>query len=150
MSEWFYKATNEKLDYVGTLLLAKRGFLCRSAYTRAEHWVANVQRVSFGDTIHFYFIGRKPTPLGAFEVIWRDNYNIAKSAPTANDFAGPVPGCALYEVVDPSFIADLDPDGGYEPDPRLGKYTGWLLRKLGPAAAAPPKFLKETPTLVRR
>jgi len=35
MSEWFYKATNAKLDHFGTLLLASRGFLCRSAYTGA-------------------------------------------------------------------------------------------------------------------
>lgn len=150
MAEWFYKATNKKLDKVGTLLLANRGFLCRSAYNKQKNWIANVQRVTFGDVIHFYFIARKPDPLGAFEVIRREDFKIAKSTPTADDFAGPVPGCALYEVVDPSFIEKLDPTGGYEPDPELGKYTGWLLRKIGPAAAAPAKFLAETPTLVER
>jgi len=150
MAEWFYKATNKKLDYVGTLLLAERGFLCRSAYTNVDHWVANVQSVAFGDVIHFYFIGRKPTPLGAFEVIRRNAFKIAKSTPTQHDFTGPVSGCALYEVVDPSFIAKLDPAGGYKPDHKLGKYTGWLLRKLGPAAPAPAKFLAETPTLMER
>lgn len=30
MADWFYKATNTKPDYVGTLLPAKRGFLCRA------------------------------------------------------------------------------------------------------------------------
>ncbi len=149
MTDWFYKATNKKLDYVGTLLLAERGFLCRSAYTKAEHWAANVQAVEFGDRIHFYFIGREPTPLGAFEVIRREDFKIAKPTPTADDFAGPVPGCALYEVVNPGFIAKLDPDGGYEPDLKLARYAGSLLRKVGPAAPAPPKFLAEQPTLVR-
>ena len=150
MAEWFYKATNRKLDYHGTLMLTNRSFLCRSAYTKVKHWVANVQAVAFGDVIHFYFIARKPIPLGAFEVIRQDDFKITKPSPTPNDFTGPVPGCALYEVVDPSFIVELDPDGGYAPDPKLGKYTGWLLRKIGPAAPAPAKFLAETPTLVAR
>jgi hypothetical protein len=150
MADWFYKATNKKLDKVGTLLLANRGFLCRSAYNVEKNWIANVQGVAFGDVIHFYFIGRKPAPLGAFEVIRRDDFKIAKSVPTQADFTGPVPGCALYEVVDPTFITKLDPDGGYKPDHKLGRYTGWLLRKSGPAAPAPPKFLAETPTLVKR
>jgi hypothetical protein len=150
MGEWFYKATNAKLDYVGTLLLAERGFLCRSAYTSVDHWAANVQGVSFGDVIHFYFRGQKAHPLGAFEIIRREDFKIAKSQPTADDFAGPVPGCALYEVIDPTFIAKLDPDGDYEPDHKLGRYTGWLLRKAGPAAAAPSKFLKEMSPLVPR
>jgi hypothetical protein len=150
MSEWFYNATNAKLDHFGTLLLASRGFLCRSAYTSGKTWTANMQSVTFGDVINFYFVGRKPSPFGAFEVIRREDFKIAKPTPTADDFAGPVPGCALYEVSDPSFIENLAPDGEYAPDPGLGKYTGWLIRKIGPAAPAPYKFLKETPTLVRR
>lgn len=151
MSEWFYKATNKKLDHVGTLLLAERGFLCRSAYTDASRWVANVQSVAFGDVIHFYFVGGKqPKPLGAFEVIRREDFKTTKPTPKQSDFAGPVPGTALYEVVDPSFITKLDPDGGYQPDRKLGKLTGWLLRRSGPAAPAPPTFLAQTPTLVRR
>jgi hypothetical protein len=150
MSEWFYKATNAKLDQHGTLILSNRGFLCRSAYTSKHAWVPNVQAVEFGDVVNFYFIGRKPNPLGAFEVIRREHFKIAKPTPKADDFAGPVSGCALYEVVDPTFITTLDPDGAYEPDPKLRKYTGWLLRKSGPAAPAPSKFLAEMPTLVRR
>jgi hypothetical protein len=150
MPEWFYKATNAKVDHVGTLLLANRGFLCRSAYTKAKNWVANVQSVDFGDVIHFYFIGRNPAPLGAFEIVRREDFENAKGTPTGNNFVGPVPGTALYEVVDPAFIKELDPDGGYAPDPELGTYTGWLLRKTSVAAPAPAKFLSETPTLVRR
>lgn len=68
----------------------------------------------------------------------------------ASDFAGPVPDCALYQVVDPTFINDLDPDGGYSPDPTLNAFTGWLLRRVSTAAEAPAKFLSEQPTLVRR
>ena len=150
MSEWFYKATNAKVDHIGTLRLTNRGFLCRSAYTKALAWAANVRGVEFGDLIHFYFIGRKPMALGCFEVIRREEFQIDKPVPAQNDFAGPVPECALYEVVDPTFIQELDPDGGYEPDPVGGRYTGWLLRKHGPAASAPQKFLSETSTLVRR
>jgi hypothetical protein len=56
---------------------------------------------------------------------------IGKSRPTADDFAGPVPECALHEVLNPSFITELDPGGAYEPYPALGKYTGWLLRRIG-------------------
>jgi hypothetical protein len=137
-------------DYVGTLLLANRGFLCRSAHTKVKSWVANVQGVDFGDLIHFYFIGRKLTPLGAFEIVRREDFQNTKGQPTGDDFTGPVPGCALYEVAEPSFIQKLDPDGGYKPDPVLRTYTGWLLRKSGAAAPAPTKFLSETPTLVRR
>jgi hypothetical protein len=131
-------------------LLANRGFLCRSAHTKVKTWIANVQSVDFGDMIHFYFIGRTPTPLGAFEVVRREDFQNAKGTPTADDFSGPVPGSALYEVVDPSFIQRLDPDGGYKPDPELGLYTGWLLRETGAAAPAHTRFLSETPTLVRR
>ena len=150
MTEWFYKATNARLDNHGTLLLTNRGFLCRSAYTVKKTWVANVRSVAFGDVLHFYFIGRRAKPLGGFEVIRREEFKITKSKPTANDFVGPVPECALYEVVDPSFITELDPDGAYKPDPKLERYTGWLLRNVGPAAPAPQKFLSETPTLVTR
>jgi hypothetical protein len=150
MNEWFYKATNKKLDHHGTLMLSNRGFLCRSAYTKNKTWVANVQSVLFGDVMNFYFIGKKALPIGAFEIIRREDYKIDKPEPTADDFTGPVVGCALYEVVDPSFIEAFDPDGAYEPDPKLEKLTGWLLRKIGPAATAPPKFLAEMPTLVKR
>jgi hypothetical protein len=131
-------------------MLASRGFLCRSAYTREHAWVAHVQDVAFGDVLHFYFVDRGPRPVGAFEVIRREAFKIAKDKPTADDFAGPVPGCALYEVIDPSFIVKLDPHGAYQPDPKLQKYTGWLLHKVGPAAAAPAKFLAEQPVLVKR
>jgi hypothetical protein len=149
MAQWFYKATNAKLDHHGTRMLANRGFLCRSAYTTNRTWVANVQKVSFGDVVNFYFIGRKPLPISAYEIIRREDFKIEKPEPTANDFAGPVQGCALYEVVDASFIAKFDTNGAYKPDPKLAKYTGWLLRKIGPAAPAPTKFLKERPPLVR-
>jgi hypothetical protein len=151
MAEWFYKATNAKLDHHGTLMLANRGFLCRSAYTKRTTWVANVQSVLFGDVVNFYFIGRKPHPIGAFEIIRREEFKIDKPTPTAEDFDGPVPGCALYEVADPSFISVMDPASRYKPDPKLERFTGWLLRRRpGPPAPAPTKFLSEQPTLVER
>jgi hypothetical protein len=148
MAAWFYKATNTKLDSHGTLILTNRGFLCRSAYTRAPAWVPNVRKVAFGDVINFYFIGRNPHPLGAFEVIRRDDFTITKPVPARDNFEGPVDGCALYAVIDPAFIAELDPEGRYKLDPKLERFTGWLIRKVGPAAKAPAKFLSEEPTLV--
>ena len=150
MGEWFYKATNKKLDKAGTMLLAGRGFLCRSAYNSKDHWIPNVQSVHFGDILHFYFIGKKAFALGAFEIIRREDFKIGKPIPSADSFRGPVTGCSLYEVEDPSFITQLDPDGGYKVDPKIDKYTGWLLRRVGSAAPAPAKFLSETPTLIAR
>jgi hypothetical protein len=150
MSDWFYKATNAKLDYVGTLRLLNRGFLCRSAYVKGGSWASNVQAVAFGDVVHIYFIARKPRALGAYEIIRREDFAIEKPTPKASDFTGPVSGCALYQVADPTFIHELDPDGGYNPDPTLSVFTGWLLRRVGPAADAAAKFLSEQSTLARR
>jgi hypothetical protein len=147
MADWFYKATNSKLDKVGTLLLARRGFLCRSAYSRKKAWVANVRRVLFDDVIHFYFIARKPAPIGAFRVVDLERFAPTGPAPLNTDFGNAVPGSALYEVRHPKFIADLDPDGEYSPDPKLGAFTGWLIERVGPATAAPPSFLKDRATL---
>jgi len=152
MTQWLYKATNAKLDKGGTLLLARRGFLCRSAYTAKGAWVANVRKVFFGDVLNVWFIGKQPSLLGAFEVIRREAFHARSQRPTAEDFsAEPVPGSALYEVTEPAFIHELDPGAAYKVDPRLGRFTGWLLRRVAPDAGAhPSKFLAQTPTLAMR
>jgi hypothetical protein len=126
--DWLYKATNTKLDHVGTMLLAgRRGFLCRSAYDAARTWADNVGKVAFGDTIHFYYVdrNRKVLDIGAFMVIHREEH------PTPDAFGNVVPETALYVVENPDFIKKLDEKGAYQPDPVIGKLTGWLLRGVG-------------------
>src|SRR5206468_11701583 len=112
--------------------------LCRSAYTDAHEWVANVQNVGYGDVIHFYFAEKKFRPLGAFEVIDVASFKSPKGIPTSADFGGVVDGCVLHEVVNASFLKTVDPYGAYQPDPKLGVFTGWLLRKIDPKPATAP------------
>ena len=131
--EWVYKATLSKVDYVPTLILAeRRGFLCRSAYLERGAWVSNVRDVKTGHIIHFYFVrpGKSPAELGSFEVL-------AAGAHERPDFFGDlVDDTALYTVKDPALIEHLASLGGYLPDPTLGRFTGWPIRKLGRA----PKY----------
>lgn len=129
--EWGYKATRSKLDGPGTLLLAKRGFLCRSAYEQNLSWADNVQRVAIGHTIHFYYARRdgRVQELGAFTVIEPNEH------PSPALFGARVDGSALHRVADPSFIRTIDKDGAYAPDPKLGAFTGWVLRAGGRAMA---------------
>lgn len=151
MAEWFYKATNTKLDAGGTAMLANRGFLCRSAYTGSETFVANVRRVQFGDTIHFFFITRQRAhPIGAFEVVTKQAFQPGKHSPAMGDIGAVVPDTALYEIENPAFIEDLDDktSPAYQPDPVRKKFTGWLIRRLGAARAPSPDFLANQATLV--
>jgi len=146
VTEWLYKATRSKLDHVGTMLLAKKGFLCRSAFTKKEHHVANVQAVEIHDILNFYYIvnNRPPRELGRFEIVSRDSY---RGPLPADTFGELVPSTALYIVENPAFLTALA-GTAYSPDPVIGKYTGWLLERLGHARASEEKFLSEMPTLV--
>lgn len=150
MTEWFYKATTKKLDHVGTMLLAKRGFLCRSAYTKTHARVANVQSVAIGDVLHVYYVGNsKTSALGAFEVVTPEGLSADKWTPPAANFK-PIPDCALHEVVDPGFIFAIDSGHAYAPDPKLDKYTGWLLKRVGDAAPAPKELFSQMATLIKK
>jgi hypothetical protein len=115
----------------GTLLLAKRGFMCRSAYEQNLSWADNVQRVAIGHTIHFYYARRDGhvQELGAFTVIEPHEH------PSPALFGARVDGSALHRAADPSFIRRIDKDGAYAPDPKLGAFTGWVLRESGKARA---------------
>ncbi len=141
--EWFYKATNASLDVEGTLELAERyRFLCRSARNVKGHWSSNVRKVRLGDTLHVYYSADgRPKALGAFEVIGREQH------PTPDVFGHVVPESALFTVERPAFLAEVDPDGVYQPDRWLGRFTGWLVRRTGDAREATANFLSGRATL---
>lgn len=148
VAAWLYKATNRTLDHRSAATLANRGFLCRPAHSFTGGWSPLVRNVGFGDVIHYYFIGRKPYPVGAFEVVRREDFAPGPQAPPAANFVGPLESSALYEVVDSTFISDLDQAHKYRPDTKLGRFTGWLLRRVGEPGPAPEAFLAGRQTLV--
>lgn len=141
---WLYKAAQSKLDYPGTLLLADRGFLCRSAHeakdlTRAD----NVRKVKLGDELHVYYSGRgKVRDIGAFDVIE------PKDHPTPSVFGEIVPDTALHVVEKPEFLTAIDTAGEYAPDPIVHKYTGWILRRRGRPLPYAASFFPGQMTLV--
>ncbi|MES1174043.1 MAG: hypothetical protein ABUL62_06915 [Myxococcales bacterium] len=149
MAEWLYKANKSMLDVHGTLLLAEHGFLCRSAYQRRRGGevalVNNVRRVQLGDTLHFYFSqsGKAPRPLGKHLIIEPGEHE------EGGAFGPRVPETALYVLNSENFLKRYDAESRYEVDPHLNKFTGWLLRKLGPNMKAPDKFAKGRATLAR-
>ena len=142
--EWAYKATATKLDHAGTVLLADaRGFLCRSAYDASGARVGNVRKVSLGDTIHFYYVDRsRVRPVGSFEVIDRDQH------PRREAIGERVPETALFSVEQSELITEIDRDGAYQPDPTLGVFTGWLLRRVGPPPPYRAAFFPSQATLI--
>jgi hypothetical protein len=142
--QWVYKATSAKVDYVSTLILAdRRGFLCRSAHSDNGAWVSNVRDVSAGDLIHFYYVrpGKKPGELGSFEVLAAGDHQ------NPDFFGDCVDGTAICRVKDPALIKHLVGLGGYQPDPILHSFTGWPIRKVGPAAKYHPAMFTARATL---
>lgn len=124
--EWVYKSTDTKLDRHGILLLAERGFLCRSARTKTGDWVPNVRDVQVGHKIHCYHrTGGKTLTVGSYEVVGREGHRQEAS------LGEQVEGTALFVVEDPGFVTEIAKNGEYEPDPVVGKLTGWLLRSIG-------------------
>ena len=142
--EWAYKATQTKLDGPATLLLAKRGFLCCSAFEPNLSWADNVRSVAIGDVIHFYYVPRqaKAKTFGAFEVIEAANHL------NSSVFGERVPDTALYRLADAAFIREIDTAGAYTCDPKLGAYTGWVLSARGPARGYDRNFFPAHATLV--
>ncbi len=140
---WGYKAARTKLDKSGTLIIAKRGFLCRSAHEANLSKADKVDRVAPGDVIHLYYSGGgKVHELGAYEVIGPEQH------PKPGLFGERVEGTALYRVLDPAFIREIDKDGAYEPDAKLGQFTGWIVEKRGKARPYEPKAFPGQSTLV--
>jgi hypothetical protein len=113
-------------------LAEKWGFLCRSAFADTEDsrlvHIANVQHVELGDIIHLYYsMHGNRQKIGSFVVADDKRYG-----------AELVESTCLQKVTDPSLIVHLDslnaqePDDGeqYKPDPKLGVFTGWRIKKL--------------------
>jgi len=133
---WLYKATKTRLDRQGTLLLAGgkpdgTGFICRSAHDRATgNRAKGVRDVEIGHTITLHY-GGYPKSLGEYRIIAREEHSHPER------FGERVNGTALYTVVDPAFIREIDTGGAYQPDVVLGVYTGWLVRRIGPGTYSP-------------
>ncbi len=140
MPQWVYKATPALASYEDTLDLAKRNnFLCRSAFGRAKDGGPGspaklVAEVAVGDLIHFYFShgnGRINT-LGSFEVHTPDRY--PGSFEALPDF-----GALVAVIESPENARFIERLGrGYEPDPKLDRFTGWPIERI--AGADTPKF----------
>lgn len=148
MTEWFYKTKSTKLDRVGTQMLINKGFLCRSAYSKAGAFVANVREVAPSDLIRVYFRG------GNAKFLHIGDYRVVTPAERGSSgmFGALVPETkALYFVEDDTLIKKWDTKGEFEPDPTLGKLTGFVVEQV---TATPPqkaqlaKFEREQATLV--
>jgi hypothetical protein len=143
--KWLYKATGSKLDYEGTRRLAEdHGFLARSAYDDDGSWASNVRYVAPGDELHVYYVeGEHVREVGSYEVIDRAEHS------TPGLFGEGVPETALFNVDEPGFIAAVDKDGAYKPDPVTARFTGWPLRRLGTPIPYDPSMFPAENTLMR-
>lgn len=143
MSEWVYKATETKVGFFETLHLAtQKHFLCRSVVEEDGKRADRVDELALGDIIHFYF-KRKTKPAscyGSFEVVDGSVYPV--------HFGERIPGTALFKVLETPENADLirrltdehdrDSNKGYQRDPELDVFTGWVIRRLD--GSTPPAF----------
>jgi len=132
LAEWFYKLVPSKAAYEDTRLLARKsGFLCRSAHTQKGAMVDELRGPAVSDTLHLYFAEPRKTarPLGSFEIV----------GPEAHEhpewFGSRVEGTALHAVDDPGFASQLRAFKDYAADPKLEKFTGFILK---PISASPP------------
>ena len=143
--EWAYKATVKQVDRAGTVMLANRGLLCRPVHEKTGV-ISDVSRaVAIGDVIHMYYTGvpGKTPEIGSFEVITKDKH------PKPEVFGDLFPETSLYAVLDESLIREVDIQGRYEEDRVLNQYTGWIIRKLGPAKPFDAKVFRGQSVLVR-
>lgn len=147
MAEWLYKATKSKAGPGTTRHLAvEHGFLCRSLHNKSGAKAANAQAVDFGHILHVYytFPDKNPERIGRFVVIRQEKH------PHPERFGGHIDGTALVIVKDPTFITKSDPHNGYQVDPELNVFTGWLLELVGDALLTPPPaFFQNMAPLVR-
>jgi hypothetical protein len=143
--EWAYKATVKQVDRAGTVMLANRGLLCRPVHEKTGVISDLSRAVAIGDVIHMYYTGvpGKTPEIGSFEVITKENH------PKPEVFGDPFPETSLYPVLDDALILEVDTQGRYEEDRVLNKYTGWIIRKLGPAKPYDAKIFRGQSVLVR-
>lgn len=143
--EWAYKATVKQVDRAGTVMLANRGLLCRPVHEKTGV-VSDLSRaVAIGDVIHMYYTGvpGKTPEIGSFEVITKDKH--AKP----DLFGDLFPETSLYTVLDDNLVLEVDTQGRYEEDRVLNKFTGWIIRKLGPAKPYDAKVFRGQSVLVK-
>jgi hypothetical protein len=132
-AEWAFKATKAKVGLSETERVAALGFLSRSSATKTGAWPANVRQVEVGDVIHVFHgrKSRKPHPVGRFEVIRAE----AHAQPLL--FGEEVPSSALFTVRAGGELERLLASiRGYAVDPKLGAYTGWVVKRVGEASPA--------------
>jgi hypothetical protein len=139
MSEWVYKSKPTKANYDDTHDLAVfNHFLVRSAYEYDGDGVRRVPlvpEVAVGDTIH-YFYRKIDAKIGCF-----GSFIVEPASAYPGVFApceGHDPLVTIVEGPDNQRILDKL-KRGYEPDPELGIYTGWAIKRL-PSSHATPKF----------
>ncbi|WP_437945507.1 hypothetical protein WME98_31960 [Sorangium sp. So ce296] len=141
MAEWVYKANTTRANFDDTHDLAVfNHFLCRSAYEGGNdadrlRAVGVVAEVKVGDLIHFYYRrdNGKVSCLGTFRV--------ADGSARPAIFAlceGHGALCKVIESPENQKIVDRLLRG-YDRDPRLEAFTGWVIDKL-PSAHPTPAF----------
>lgn len=125
---WGYKASKKQLDRAGMIILGNRGVLCRSAYDFNGVLTDYAREVAVGDNIHVYFIGEpgKAPEVARYEVIPKEQH------PNPETFGDMVPETCLH-TVDEAFMRKTDSAGHTKPDPVLGTFTCWVVKKVGPA-----------------
>lgn len=138
MAEWAYKSSTKKVDEHKTGRLAHRGFVCRAAFDERlgrEQPARNVADVQIGDRLHLYCrnAGSRILALGTYRICRPDELTDATWA------VEPVEGTALYKVTE-AFVRAVDEVGGYQPDPVLGEFTGWLVKREGSAPKYDPTW----------
>lgn len=143
--EWGYKAAKSMLDRAGTVLLAKRGLLCRAAHEdKTGGWADHARDVAVGDRIHVYYVGDngKTPEVASYEVLSKEQHE------TPDAFGDVVPETCLYTVPE-AFIRKTDTAGVYKPDVVLGTFTGWIVRRVGPAKPYNRKLFPGPRVMVR-
>jgi hypothetical protein len=128
--QWAYKATEAKVDIVDTGRVLHMGFICRSSVTSSGARPANVHSVEVGDLIHVFYVrpGKEPHPFGCYEVLTPEQH----AEPAL--FHEKV-GTALFTARPGGRLAGLLASlPGYKPDPRVGLYPGWIVRKISGAS----------------
>ena len=141
MAEWVYKANTTRASFDDTHDLAVfNHFLCRSAYVDGSgadglRAVGVVADVKVGDLIHFYYrhANGKVSQLGTFQVA-DGSARPAIFAPCQGHGAL----CKVIESPENQKIVDRL-RRGYNHDPRLEAFTGWVIDKL-PNAHPTPAF----------
>lgn len=147
--EWAYKATLSRIDLPLAMIIAHRGFACRSATTSSGREASNVRQVRVGDVVHHYFVrpGRPASEFGSFRVVAPENH------PHPEYFDRQVPGTALYTTRSEELLRLLT-DAGWKSQgarngygPVGGEFTGWPIVRAGRSPRYQPSMFPNMTTL---